>query len=122
MSLFVVERRLPKIDDHQLMVLQSALTNTTSRFSARGDGVQLLGSLFLAGQGRLLSLFRAGSAEAVRAVSEASLIPFASVEPAVGLPGAGGPQPLHLGIAAAYPSLIWGIGPASRGGPTCPPS
>ena len=91
MSLFVVERRLPKIDDHQLMVLQSALTNTTSRFSARGDGVQLLGSLFLAGQGRLLSLFRAGSAEAVRAVSEASLIPFASVEPAVGLPGAGGP-------------------------------
>jgi hypothetical protein len=89
-SLFVVERRLPNIDDHQLMVLQSALTSTARRFSARGDGVQLLGSLFLASQDRLLSLFRAGSADAVRAVSEASLIPFASIEPAVGWPGAGG--------------------------------
>ena len=90
-SLFIVERRLPRLDDHQLMVLQSALTGTVSRFSARGDQVQLVGSLFLPGQERLLSLFRAGSAEAVRAVSEASLIPFASVEPAVSLPGSGGP-------------------------------
>jgi hypothetical protein len=89
-SLFVVERRLPQIDDRQLMVLQSALTSAASRFSARGDGVQLLGSLFLSGQERLLSLFTADSAETVRAVSEASLIPFASIEPAVGLPGAGG--------------------------------
>jgi hypothetical protein len=87
-SLFIVERCLPKIDDHQLMVLQSALTSTASRFSARGDGVQLLGSLFLAGQDRLLSLYMADSAETVWAVSEASLIPFASIEPAVGWPGA----------------------------------
>jgi hypothetical protein len=87
-SLFLVERRLPKTDDHQLTVLQSVLTRTANRFSARGDGVQLLGSLFLAGQGRLLSLFSADSAEAVRAVNEASLIPFASIEPAVSWPGA----------------------------------
>jgi hypothetical protein len=90
-SLFIVERRLPRLDDHQLMVLQSALTGSASRFRARDEGVQLLGSVFLPGQERLLSLFRAGSAEAVRAVSEASLIPFASIEPAVGLPGSGGP-------------------------------
>jgi hypothetical protein len=90
-GLFVVERQLPKLDDHQLMVLQSALTGAASRFSARGDVVQLLGSLFLSGQGRVLSLFRADNAEAVRAVSEASLIPFASIEPAVGLPGADRP-------------------------------
>jgi hypothetical protein len=89
-GLFVVERRLPRIDDHQLMVLQSALTSAASRFSARGDGVQLLGSLFLSGQECLLSLFTADSAETVRAVNEASLIPFASIEPAVGLPGTGG--------------------------------
>jgi len=90
-SLFIVERRLPRIDDHQLMVLQSALTSVASRFSARGDGVHLLGSLFLSGQERLLSLFTADSAESVRAVNEASLVPFASIEPAVGLPGTGGP-------------------------------
>ena len=73
------------------MVLQSALTSVASRFSARGDGVHLLGSVFLSGQERLLSLFTADSAESVRAVNEASLVPFASIEPAVGLPGTGEP-------------------------------
>jgi hypothetical protein len=86
-GLFVVERRLPKINDHQLTVVQTALTSAASRFSTRGDGVRLVGSIFLARQERLLSLFTAESLEAVRAVNEASLVPFASIEPAVQLPG-----------------------------------
>jgi hypothetical protein len=86
-GLFVVERRLPKINDHQLTVLQAALTSAASRFSARGDGVRLVGSIFLARQERLLSLFTAESLEEVRALNEASLVPFASIEPAVQLPG-----------------------------------
>jgi hypothetical protein len=86
-SLFIVERRLPKIGEHQLAVLQAALTSAASRFSARGDGVRYLGSVFLARQERLLSLFMAENLEAVRAVSEVSLVPFASIEPAVELPG-----------------------------------
>jgi hypothetical protein len=86
-GLFVVERRLPKINDQQLTVLQAALTSAASRFSARGDGVRLVGSIFLARQERLLSLFTAESLEAVRAVNEASLVPFGSIEPAVELPG-----------------------------------
>ena len=86
-GLFVVERRLPKINDHQLTVLQKALTSAASRFSARGDGVRLVGSIFLTRQERLLSLFTAESLEAVLAVNEASLVPFASIEPAVQLPG-----------------------------------
>jgi hypothetical protein len=86
-SLFVVERRLPDTTEHQLAVLQAALTGAASRFTARGDGVRLLGSIFLARQQRLLSLFTADSPEVVRAVNEASLVPFASIEPAVELPG-----------------------------------
>ena len=88
-SLFIAERRLPKTSEHQLAVLQAALTSASSRFSARGDGVRLLGSIFLVSQERLLSLFTAESLDAVRAVNEASLIPFASIEPAVELPGPG---------------------------------
>ena len=85
-ALFIVERRLPNIDEHQLAVLQAALTSAATRFSARGDGVRYLRSIFLARQQRLLSLFTAESPEAVRAVNEASLVPFARIEPAVELP------------------------------------
>ena len=78
---------LPKISEHQLAVLQAALTSAATRFTARGDGVRYLRSIFLAGQERLLSLFTAESIEAVRAVNEAALIPFASIEPGVELQG-----------------------------------
>ena len=90
-GLFIAERRLPKTSEHQLAVLQAALTSAASRFTVRGDGVRYLRSVFLARQGRLLSLFTAGSLEEVRAVNEAALIPFTSIEPAVELPGAGQP-------------------------------
>ena len=86
-SLFVVERRLPRISEHQLEVLQTALTGAASRFHARGDGVRYVSSIFLAQQERLLSLFIADSAETVRALNEAALIPFVSIEPAVEWPG-----------------------------------
>ena len=88
-GLFIAERRLPKTNEHQLAVLQAALTSAACRFTARGDGVRLLGSIFLARQERLLSLFTAESLDAVRAVNEASLVPFTSIEPAVELPGPG---------------------------------
>jgi hypothetical protein len=77
-SLFIVERRLPNVSEHQLAVLQAALT---------GAGVRYLSSIFLGHQKRLLSLFSAESLEAVRAVNEAALVPFTNIEPAVELPG-----------------------------------
>jgi len=90
-GLFLVERRLPKISERQLALLQAALTSAAGRFSARGDGVAYIGSIFLAGSGRVLSLFRADGPETVHAVNEAALIPFASIEPAVELSGPGRP-------------------------------
>jgi len=85
-SLFIVERRLSNVNDRQLTVLLTALTGAASRFSARRDGVRYLGSIFLKHQKRLLSLFAAESLDAVRAVNQAALVPFTSIEPAVELP------------------------------------
>src|SRR5215472_9232423 len=87
-ELFVVERRVPQVAERELAMLQSALTEAARRFTARGEHVCYLRSIFLARQGRLISLF---TAETVKAVNEAALIPFASIEPAVELPGAGQP-------------------------------
>jgi hypothetical protein len=88
-GLFIVERRLPNVSEHQLTVLLAALTGAAGRFTDRGDGVRYLRSIFLARQQRLLSLFAAESLETVRAVNEAALVPFASIEPAIELPGPG---------------------------------
>jgi hypothetical protein len=88
-QLFLVERRLPRACEQQLAVLQFALSGAASRFGARGADIRYLCSIFVAGQDRLISLFTAEDAETVRAVNEAALIPFASVEPAVELPGPG---------------------------------
>ena len=88
-QLFVVERRLPKASAQQLSLLQSALSGAASRFGARGDRIRYLCSIFVTRQDRLISLFTAENAETVRAVNEAALIPFASVEAAVELPGPG---------------------------------
>ena len=88
-QLFVVERRLPKASAQQLALLQSALSTAAARFGARGGGIRYLCSIFVARQDRLISLFTAENAETVRAVNQAALIPFGSIEAAVELPGCG---------------------------------
>ena len=85
----MVERRLPKASAQQLALLQSALSSAAARFGARRDGIRYLCSVFVALQDRLISLFTAGNAETVRAVNQAALIPFGSIEAAVQLPGCG---------------------------------
>ena len=85
-DLFLAEHRLPRMNRSELALLQAALSSACVRISARGERVLYLGSTFLPGSQRLLSLFRADSAEAVRRATNSSQAPLTALEPAIDLP------------------------------------
>jgi len=85
-GLFLVEHRLPRVTESELALFQAAIADACARLTARGDCVSYLGSTFLPGPERLLSLFKAGSAEVVGSVSTSSQAPPTHLEAAVELP------------------------------------
>jgi hypothetical protein len=80
---FVVERRLPNVSAADLAMLQEALVFACDRLTSRGEPVRCLGSAFLPGRARLLTLFEAEDPEAVRSVNVNVHAPFVSLEAAI---------------------------------------
>jgi hypothetical protein len=86
LKLFVVERRLPAVTPEGLAMLQAALADASRRQTTRGEVVRYLRSTYLPEQDRVLCLFEAGSAEAVRVVNETAQAPYRSIVAAVERP------------------------------------
>ncbi len=81
--MFVVERRLPNVSAADLAMLQEALVFACDRLTSRGEPARCLGSAFLPGRARLLTLFEAESSEAVRRMNVNVLAPLVSLEAAL---------------------------------------
>ena len=86
MALYLVEHRLPRITEAELGLFQAALSSACVRLTARGALVSYRGSTFLPASQRLLSLFEAATADAVRSASNSSQAPLAGLEIAIALP------------------------------------
>jgi hypothetical protein len=85
-ELYLVEHRLPRITRAELAILQTTLSSACARLTARGESVSYLGSTFLPTSARLLSLFEASNADAVRNATVSSHAPPAGLEVAIALP------------------------------------
>jgi hypothetical protein len=85
-DLYLAEHRLPRITPAELAMLQAALSSACVRLTARGESVSYLGSTFLPASERLLSLFKAASADAVRSATVSSQAPLVGLEVAIALP------------------------------------
>jgi hypothetical protein len=82
---YLVERDLPGMTRDQLAAALRAAAETARRFTAAGNPVRYIRSLFLPQQARCLCLFEARDAESVRSLNDTAQIPFTSVTEALEL-------------------------------------
>ena len=85
MPTYLVERDLPGMTRDQLAAAHRAAAETARRFTAAGNPVRYLRSLFLPLEARCLCLFEARDAESVRSLNDTAQIPFTSVTEALEL-------------------------------------
>ena len=87
MTAYIVERSLPGLSEQHRSALQYALREASRRLTASGSPVRYLGSTFVPARSQCFCLFEAGSPDAVKAVNEAALVPYITINEAVELPG-----------------------------------
>jgi hypothetical protein len=86
---YIVERSLPGLSDRHRSALQYALGEASRRLTASGSPIRYLGSTFVPSRSRCFCLFEATGPEVVKAVNEAALVPYITINEAVELPAPG---------------------------------
>ena len=85
MGVYLVDRDLPGITPEGLAMLQRAEISASEQFTAVGQAVRYLRSLFIPGEARCLCLFEAEDELAVAALNEAAQLPFTRIVAALDL-------------------------------------
>jgi hypothetical protein len=84
-ALFLVFRDLPGVTRDQYRAAQRAAADAARRASQAGCAVSYMGGFFLAGTGRAICIFLAGSAADVSAVNEQAGVPATDIVEAIDL-------------------------------------
>jgi hypothetical protein len=85
MTVYMVERDLKGITLEDLAAAQRRAIGASQRFSAQGEPVRYIRSVFVPGDGFATCLFEAANADIVKRVNEAAAIPFKRVVEALDL-------------------------------------
>ena len=85
MTAYIVERSLAGMTARHRSAMQYALQEASRRVTSSGSPVRYLGSTFVPARSSCFCLFEADSLEIVKAVNEAALVPYLSINEAIDL-------------------------------------
>jgi muconolactone delta-isomerase len=85
MRVYLVDRDLPGITGEGLAMFQQAEISASEQFTAAGQTVRYLRSMFIPGETRCMCLFEAEDEVAVAAVNELAQLPFTRIVEALDL-------------------------------------
>jgi hypothetical protein len=85
MRVYLVDRDLPGITGEGLAMLQRAEIGASEQFTAAGQPLRYLRSMFIPGEARCMCLFEAEDEAAVAALNQAARLPFTRIVEALDL-------------------------------------